>query len=533
MKPGLLFLPFLGLIIGSVGTSVGNAAAVTWVMPAAWAVAGVFFLLWIILDLENISRVIGRKGAKYGASSGLAILLAGAFITGIAYVSTKPRFNKNWDVTKGGANTLSDQSEKIIEKMKKDKATIEVKAFFADENSKQAFVHLIELYQIKGAAFNIKYLNTAIDIEDAKSEKLTNPNTVIFRQGPQESRLTVFNEEKVTNALLNVLKTKKKKILFTEGHGEGKLDAQDEVGFNIVKTELETNNFDVQQVTLLAALEEVKTADLIIVAGPAYDLTEPEVKILDDYLTSGGSVMLLVNALVPAKNMNLLAEKYGMSLGSDILLLHPNSPQAQMYGKNFGIINTFSADHDISRDFSKASDVAILLPSSRSVSRKELEDKNIQIVEIAKTHTPLTIRVKDIFRPEDLKGDVSKKIDTAQHSMLTIASRIDDAPKPADDDAPSPEPTKTKGFRFLVGGSAAIAANLGAQDAATRDLFVNSVNYLVRDEDFIAIRPKPTDKSTIDVTSSSSQVSLFVLAFIYPFIFLCSGAIYWLQRRKS
>ena len=111
-------------------------------------------------------------------------------------------------------------------------------------------------------------------------------------------------------------------------------------------------------------------------------------------------------------------------------------------------------------------------------------------------------------------------VDKDQKAAKSDMPKGDGAPKPKD-------------ARLIVVGSVEFAANQGAQLAEHRDMFVNMANYLLQDEDFISIRPKDPTKSTIHLTTASSQLLLLFLAFIYPLLFLGGGTFGWLKRRRA
>src|SRR5690606_18749160 len=109
---------------------------------------------------------------------------------------------------------------------------------------------------------------------------LTSENTVIFKTETQEARITQFTEEKVTNALVKVLKDRSKKIYFSKGHGEPQLKNKDAESFDIVVTELENNRYEVAELSFLENPKIPDDADLVVIAGARYDLQPQEVTVL-------------------------------------------------------------------------------------------------------------------------------------------------------------------------------------------------------------------------------------------------------------
>lgn len=203
MQRGLLFLPFLGLFSGIMAIASGKIFAeklyVSW---SLWGLAFLAITVWLVSDSKRISTLFRRKGAKHGVSQGLSVLLAVVLGLGVAYLSKRERFNKSFDVTEEGINTLSSESVKLIDQLREKKQTISVLAFFQDEMKKNLFKKSITLYQLKGAQFDISYIDPQAEPTRAMAENITQADTVIFKLGKQESRLTSFSEEKITNALV-------------------------------------------------------------------------------------------------------------------------------------------------------------------------------------------------------------------------------------------------------------------------------------------------------------------------------------------
>ena len=88
-------------------------------------------------------------------------------------------------------------------------------------------------------------------------------------------------------------------------------------------------------------------------------------------------------------------------------------------------------------------------------------------------------------------------------------------------------------LRMAVVGSSKFADNQGMQSSENIDLFLNISNYLLRDDDFISIRPKDVTQSSLNLTTLSSQAILGFISIIYPFIFLGIGILYTVSRRRA
>src|SRR5690606_13138961 len=134
-----------------------------WVTLSGWSVAAVLLILWVALDFQGFKSLFTRKGTKYGLASGLVVIL-GLFVIGaIAKLSTVPRFNKSIDVSSSGRNTLAPQTVKILDSIKEKSATVELTAFFQDQEQKEKFRDLVSLYSRSADVLEVQYVDPQVD----------------------------------------------------------------------------------------------------------------------------------------------------------------------------------------------------------------------------------------------------------------------------------------------------------------------------------------------------------------------------------
>ncbi len=544
MRPDLLLIPFASVLVAAISTAVAKAfPAITWIKYGGWLSALALIGLWIVLDIANFKAMFARKGAKYGASSGAVVLMTVAVIAAIAVVTSRPRFDKNLDLTHSQTNTLAEQSIKVVETIEKRHAEVEVLAFFQDQETKKQFHDMIGLYTSKGANLKIDYIDPNREPTKAIGEKLTSGNTVIFKLDSgatkQEARITTFNEEKITNALVKVLKDKSKQIFFTKGHGESALRGTDAAGLNAMAVELEGNKYELKELSLLEEAKVPETADLVLIAGPKYDFKIEETRLLEDHLKRGGGLMVMVEAMVPVPTLNGLLEKYGIKLSNDLLILRPDDPRTVFLGQNNAIVSDFDDLSPVTKDFAKQSKVAVIMPGTRSVTEVANNAASMKVSLVAKT-APVIIKVKNVNGRGDVGGNIgADRIETGTFPVMAVATGKSTAPetanaeKPDNKDAKEPMASGGKEIRLVVVGSSQFATNQSVSGQENRDLFLNAVSYLLQDEDFLSIRPKDVAKSALNITSGFSQLVLLGLSWIYPFIFLAGGLFIWMRRRQA
>lgn len=546
MRTGLFILPFLAVLVVAVGAAVKSAyPSLVWLTTTSLVLAVAMIVVWITWDLENFKRFIQRKGAKFGASSSIVVVLGIAIIVAVAYISSVDRFNVNFDATRDKTNTLADQSLKVIAKLKEnERDPLTITAYFATQShpaAKEAFRDLLQLYLVEGAQLNVTYLDPYKDATQAQADKVTSPNTVIFRKGKREARIATFNEEKIANALIKVLKGESKKVYFTTGHGEGELKGHGPLAYGIVDQELGNNNYETAPLMLMETGKIPPDTDLLVIAGPKYDFRTEEIGFLRSYLRKGGAMLLMIDAVTKIDNLAAFATEFGVKINNDLLLLPPNDPRSFLYGQNNALVTEFDSLHSISKDFSRQSASTMLISNARSLDKVSGDNEHKMNVELVAKTSKSIVRVNNVTSDADLGNISDDQVTAGQYAVIAVATGKASAPQLAeagdkkatdskDVDSPLAE-DQEKQIRFVVTGSH-FARNQGVRAAEHRDMFVNITNYLLEDEDFISLRPKDITKSSLSLTTQMSALLLVLICYLYPLLFLGSGVAIWLRRRS-
>ena len=136
-------------------------------------------------------------------------------------------------------------------------------------------------------------------------------------------------EGEITSAINYVVSDDLPKVYLTTGHGEAELS--ETVSEAILRANMETEDF-----TLLNVDEIPEEADVILVNSPTDDFSEEEIKMLKDYVSAGGKLMVLSGPQQETELTNLqsIAEDYGVSFAKGIVL----EEDREHYGFNYPYI---------------------------------------------------------------------------------------------------------------------------------------------------------------------------------------------------
>ncbi len=210
---------------------------------------------------------------------------------------------------------------------------------------------------------------------------------------------------------------------------------------------------------LLSSTRRVpKDASLVLIAGPVKPLLDPEFEAIDEYLKTGGKVMLL---LPPPDNntLNSYLKKWGRNVGSNVVV---NQVIRLFSGPSLGIqpiVETYSQDHPVTQGFKERT----IFPMVRSVEPTTKTWKGLETTSLIETSATSWAEsdVDTIFG----QGKASMDKDDVQ-GPISIAVGL--TAKLRDGNA-----------KMIVVGGSSFANNKFIKEFFNRALFLNMTNWLI------------------------------------------------------
>ncbi len=529
---------------GSAGLGFLVAGALLSVMQPArdrvWAsfliIGLVLLLVYLVSHWEEASRFAGRRSAKEGANAAILVLAVIGILVGINYIAS--RHAKRWDFTAARQYTLSDQTTKTLAGLDRD---VEI-VLLDNPTSSRAIAarDLLELYD--DASARVRSTVVDPDAEPEKALSYQEPGapgltlgTVLVVSGDRKERATAATEPEITNALLRVLRTGKKKIYFTAGHQEKSLDESDaNSGLSVMKGKLQASTYDTETLVIARSVEGGKMkipgdAGALVIAGPKTDFLPAEIQAIDEYLGSGGKALFLIDPKNQGQTDALCAflQKKGVILDDDVVVnplsLPPLYPVVRSYGH-----------HPIVESFSN---VISIFPLVRSVSRAENAPEGIEVTPLfsSEPESWAETRLDELQTRQGPAPDQKKGPLTLAFAVTMKAKPDDAATKPTGGDGGDASDATAKSPRearlVVVGDSDFIANELASAPVLNADLFLNMVNWAAQDESLISIRPREPEDRRIFLTPQQTTNVLFLSFLIIPGLILVTGFSVWWSRR--
>ncbi|TNF81743.1 MAG: hypothetical protein EP299_01960 [Acidobacteria bacterium] len=307
------------------------------------------------------------------------------------------KYHKRLDWTSDKLYTLSEKSTQVLEALDKD---VEVVVFMSPADPLFGSVsELLGSYEVASPNLSVRYLDVEKNLAEAQSlvdkYEVASLNVVVFDGGDdrrvvdatdladydysgmqfgQQPEMTGFKgEQEFTSAIIDLVESRKPRVLFTAGHGELDLDDFSPDGISLARELLGKDNFELESWSTVGEQAVPEGTDLLVVAGPTVNFIEPEVALLRTYIEGGGRMLFLIDpTLAPtgglvATGLEPLLEEYGVRLRDDIVV-DPANPLPFFSADT--IFVTAYAEHDITRSLSQAQ-LPVILGLARSVGMGE------------------------------------------------------------------------------------------------------------------------------------------------------------------
>jgi ABC-type uncharacterized transport system involved in gliding motility auxiliary subunit len=309
------------------------------------------------------------------------------------------------------------------------------------------------------------------------------------------------------SAILGVTRERERVVYFVTGHGErSPNDTDRKGGYSIATRTLEEDLFKVRELPLVGPAGVPADATVVVIAGPRKEFLADEIAQLEAYVERGGDLLLLIDPESP-RSIGALATRFGITPLDEVVV-------------------------DPERRLAAGEGVTLLVSG--------LEPSFL---------ISGTLEAPPVFSYARALA-VARDVEPAPISFLRSgAASYAVAPGGADERRVGPVGARTLGAavfggrssdggsgrpgRVVVYGDADFASNGVIEFLGNKDLLVNSVNWLARDDSLISARAqqKELGREQFFVTEVQGRMAFWLAAVAQPAFFLALGIAVLLRRR--
>jgi len=242
-------------------------------------------------------------------------------------------------------------------------------------------------------------------------------------------------------------------------------------------------------------------------------LLPKELDLLQKYPETGKGLFILIDPMDPGtgKSYNELAKSFGLKLGDDVIV----DKVSRVFGGDYLVpLITKYAHHPITEKFR----VATFLPIARTVRKASEAPLGIKVTELAFTSAGSWAET-NLKMLENGEAELNPDQDLVGPVPVAAVVELQEG---------------IKGSRVAVVGDSDFVTNTHLRVSGNKDFALNILQWLVRDDRWIAIRARePRFEPLFLPINQSAGVAAFAIGGI-PFTALFAGSVgIWVRRRRS
>jgi ABC-type uncharacterized transport system involved in gliding motility auxiliary subunit len=358
----------------------------------------------------------------------------------------------------------------------------------------------------------------------AEKYKIRTPGEVVLETGDRTRTLEGdLSETNLTPAVASLLRDRKSNAYILQGHGEAPINGG-QGNLDAAVTELKKRDFNVNVLNLLEQKQIPTDADVLVIAGPKRVYLEGEVKLLQDYLKGGKSLMLMLDPAVKT-GLDPLLKDWGIVLDNRVVV--DASGQGQLLGLGPAIpLVVQYGNHPITKDFAQGPS---FFPLTQAVTVTP-PTADEQVTELLKT-SPQSWAEAD-SKQEKLQFDPARDRKGPLTLGVALTRTFESAPAPvAAGKAKPSELSKPKAKMVVIGDSD--FATVTNPQVLNSDLFLNAVTWLGSgaEDPSLSIRPKEVKDRRIELNPTTWRILIMAGLGFLPLAGFGSGAYLWWKRR--
>ncbi len=466
-----------------------------------------------------------ERRTRYGAN----LVLVSALVIGIAafvnYLSMNYRYRA--DISRSGLNSLAQQSRDVLKQLE---GPLMIYYFDRRGEVQEAVKRLLDLYKHTSKNVNYEVIDPNLFPARARMFGVKNVGTLILSlEDGSKKRVKVegASEERITNGIIRVLKKIEQKVYFVQGHGERSfINPEEATSITFARDELMREGFAVEELRLALVDQVPEDTSMLAIFGPQKEFTQGELEILENYFMGGGKALIALDLAMREQGLGrgsqqlaALLKKLGVEVGSNLVI----DTSSQMVNQEAQVIPGVAGAslHAIVRDFPRTAlkgrtvvNFYFPLTTYFFSSRRKLD--TVRVSPLVKT-TP-TAWAEDSWK-EIASGKVRFDENRDHRGELDLAVAVEN-------------PKDRQGLRLVLTGTSVFAVNAWLHKMKNRDFLLNSVNWILSQEDFISIRPVAMKDTQLTLDQFWLRIVFLALVIALPISILGTGLWIWLQRQN-
>ncbi|WGL60924.1 Gldg family protein [Pigmentibacter sp. JX0631] len=516
-------------------------------LPIILVSISVAIIIYIVSPIGEKNKEHEAYAPKFFAQAAVTSLIAVAIIILVAVILNKTTFSKTFDLTNNKINSLSDESEKLLDSLSKPVQIYCIPASNPTDNYCDNSTDLLNLYMRRSK--NLMYMG-ALSLSDKAIIQKLQPSgysrLMLLTDNNKSEVEGQITESKLTNGIINLIKYKKV-VYFLTGHGEPSISSEGnaEKNYSDIVMSLRSRAYDVKEWNIKQG-NLPKEARVLVAGDNNITYSEQVENLLENFIAQGGRLVLIVN---PYREQGLekLYAKLNLKLDPILLTLNTNTPIGQQIMKqNLSrppvIASNFSTESPITKVITQSFGAQGVMPidGARPITiLNESGNSNIKTHSIVLTSAynaaPITITAEarnkiDLNSPFQLIPD--NNFDPNKAWPLAVSVDISGASNFSSDKSIAKPADAAKDKSEVVVYGFGIVSPFSKSVPISEEMLPLTIAHLYQDQELVSI---PTKDFTPKQFNLSRNPALWLILFsgVLPISTALAGFFIWMRRRSA
>lgn len=413
------------------------------------------------------------------------------------------RFPHSWDLTGNRRYSLAPQSLQVLDQLGD---LLEGRAAAAEGEGPTGADHvlvygfyqkldpardvteaLLKSCSQRSRRFRYRIVDPEVDLDLFRQFELGSSRSVVVTVGDRHTTLVQPEESALLSAVFRLASGRLSRVMFLGGHGEHLLDSNERPGYASCALALADQGYDLRPLALAGGARVPERCDVLVVAGPRLDPADGETAAIDAFLARGGAVLVLTDPPTPGGWTDWLRSWHLMPTG-EVLIDADRLAATQGLGpRTVALIDTYS-NHEIVHSLHG---LVTTFPLSQPLLRTGGADSTLY-------GSPLLTTTGQSW---------------AETDPATMFSGRPDFDPATDRRGPLPfgwvleaRRGAARPGRLVVIGNSEFLNNATINQNANRDLLLNIVGWLAREEALIQVRGRDPLSQPVVLSASQKEV---------------------------
>src|SRR4051794_18331013 len=467
---------------------------------------------------------------------------------------------RRWDLSRDKKYALSDKTKRFLETIK---GKVRVTVFFSGSNPiSQDVQSLLTEYQYAGKGkIDVEHIDPERNLSRAKElfdkyKVVSDESLVILDydgrnktvkasdmaevdQGNpmlgEAPKISAFKgEQAITSAMIDLVEGKKNTLGYVLGHKEPAIaDTAPSLSpamapepgarspISLVKTVIENENMKFQELNLFEVSEIPADLKTIVIAGPQYDFSDREMKLLREFWEKQGRILLLLDPSAKTPKLLAFLNELGVKVNDDRVLAFMKTG-IQEIALVRDVVGRFLPESPITKKLAEARGIFVGGTSSLGLEPERVKSANVRL-------QPLIQAEKGYWAEKDYTSTDEAKLQAnasqSPEGPLILGVSIEKG-------GSADERVQTNSARMVVVTNAAFIQDTAiTQEQQALDFMSGSINWLLSREQLIGIAPKVPKTVTFSLDDNAMRNLRWLILVLLPLIPAVLGFGVWWYRR--